>query len=95
MLLTPVVPDDGTIRWHAMCVHACHMTDSATLRNYRYLLAIVQFRAPFSLQIQGGDFASTLPAIPVQKKIARQLPTTLPTSVLWQLWQTPVCRQSV
>ena len=49
-----------------------------------------------SLQIQGANFASTLPAIPVQKKIARRLPTTLPSaSVPGSLWQTPFCQQSV
>lgn len=41
-----------------------------------------------ALQIQGRNFASTLPVIPVQNKVGRRLPTTWrPVSVLWQAWQ--------
>ncbi len=81
-----------------MCTHITGFAYpiNMAIQSFSGLEAPLRRGSTRALQIQGGNFASTLPAIPVQKKIAGQLPTTLPsTSVLWQLWQTPVCRQSV
>ena len=95
MLYTHYAPLVNLIMLNAKHIHICtHIYMSST-----YMYVPTNHSSAITnhiLQIQEANFASTLPAIPVREKIARRLPTTLPSaSVPGSLWQTLSCRQSV